>query len=195
MAAPFDLRRHTILLTIAGSRAFGVHRLNSDVDIKGVAIPTGADFHGFATPFEQATDPLEMRCFLDVLTATEQAVAAASKLEGTVFDLRKFLRLALDANPNLMDVLFARNEEIRVITPLGKRLRECRDLFLSARVRHTFGSYATAQLKRIETHRRWLLSPPSHRPSRAEFGLAELPILPADQLGAATAAIRARVEA
>jgi hypothetical protein len=169
----FPLRSHTHLLVVAGSRAYGVHRPESDVDVKGVAIPPAAWLHGCLRVFEQATEPDAIAAFLHDLAPEERAAAGRSKLEGTVFDLRKFLRLAAEANPNLLEVLFCRDAEVRLLTPIGRRLRDARSLFLSARCRHTFGGYAAAQLKRIETHRRWLLEPPDHGPTRAEFDLPE----------------------
>lgn len=191
----FDLRAHTILLVVAGSRAFGVHTDASDVDVKGIAIPPAPYFHGCMSAFDQVTDPGAIATFSQDLTAAEREIAARTHLEGTVFDLRKFLRLTAEANPNLLDLLFCRDEEVRVMTPLGRRLRESRQLFVTARARHTFAGYATAQLKRIETHRKWLLNPPDHAPTRAEFHLPERTVIAADQLAAATAAIRSRVDA
>lgn len=191
----FPLRPHTHLLVVAGSRAFGVHHGGSDVDVKGVAIPPAAWLHGCMRQFEQATEVDDIACFSADLHRDEREVVGRTKLEGTVFDLRKFLRLAAEANPNLIEVLFCRDEEVRLITPVGRRLRETRSLFLSARARHTFGGYATSQPKRIETHRRWLIHPPEREPARADFDLPERTVIPADQLAAAAAAIRSRVDA
>lgn len=191
----FPLRPHTHLLVVAGSRAFGVHHPDSDVDVKGVAVPPAAWLHGCMRQFEQATAAEDIAAFGADLGADERDVVARTKLEGTVFDLRKFMRLAAEANPNILEVLFCRDEEVRLVTAVGQRLRAGRALFLSARARHTFAGYATAQLKRIETHRRWLLHPPAHEPVRAAFDLPERTVIPADQLAAASAAIRARVEA
>ena len=191
----FPLRAHTHLLVIAGSRAFGVHRSDSDVDVKGVAVPPSRWLHGCMNTFEQANDPQDIASFAQDLREGERAVVQATKLEGTVFDLRKFVKLAADANPNLLELLYCRDDEVRLITPVGQRLRDARGLFLSARARHTFGAYATAQLKRIETHRRWLLHPVEHAPVRAEFDLPERSLVSPDQLLAAAAAIRERVEA
>jgi predicted nucleotidyltransferase len=190
----FPLRPHTHLLAVAGSRAFGVHHADSDVDVKGVAIPPAAWLHGCMRQFEQATEAHAIASFIGDLRDDERAVVTRTKLEGTVFDLRKFLRLAAEANPNIIEVLFCRDDEVRLITAVGRRLRAARTLFLSARARHTFAGYATAQLKRIETHRRWLLHPPDHEPTRAEFDLPERTVIPADQLAAAAAAIRSRVD-
>lgn len=190
----FDLRARTILLTIAGSRAYGIHTDASDVDVKGTAIPTAPYFHGFVHAFEQADSAAMLAPFTEDLNPAERAVAAASKLEGTVYDLRKFLRLASDNNPNILDVLFSRDDEVRVQTRAGRALRAHRDLFLSARAKHTFSGYAAAQLKRIKGHRKWLLDPPKAAPTRAAFGLPEHTLLPADQLAAANAAVRKELD-
>ncbi len=39
---------------------------------------------------------------------------------------------------------------------------------LDLRAGYTFSGYAVAQLKRIKTHRRWLIHPPTHKPTRQE---------------------------
>lgn len=190
----FPLREHTILLTVAGSRAYGIHRAESDVDLKGVAIPPKAYFHGYLSRFEQADKASEMRTFADLLNAEERAAVAATKLEGSIYELRKFIGLAADCNPNILDALFCRDEELRLATPLGEKLRENRALFLSAKAKHTFSGYAAAQLKRIRGHRAWLLSPPKAPPTRAAFGLPEFTLIPADQLAAANAAVASKID-
>jgi len=190
----FDLRAHTHLLTVAGSRAYGVHTEASDVDVKGVAIPPAVYYHGISKTFEQADDADPIQVFMGDMSDEEQAISARVKLEGSVYELRKFIRLAASANPNIMDVLFCRDEEVRVLTPLGAKLREHRNLFLSARARYTFAGYAASQLKRIKLHRRWLLHPPRAAPLRSDFGLPEKTLIPKDQLAAANAAVRKRTD-
>lgn len=190
----FDLRDRTILLAVTGSRAYGMHRPDSDVDVKGVAVPTARYFHGFARRFEQADRAEEIAAFADLLNPEEREAVARTKLEGSVYDVRKFVGLAADCNPNILDVLFCRDAEVRLATRAGQRLRERRDLFLSAKAKHTFSGYAAAQLKRIRSHRKWLLDPPTRPPTRAEFGLPEHTLLPADQLAAAEAAVRKKLD-
>lgn len=190
----FPLRDRTILLIVAGSRAYGIHTPTSDVDVKGIAIPPSPYFHGCARKFEQADGVEHIRTFLPDLNLDEQRIVAGTKLEGTVYEIRKILGLCAEANPNCLDLLFCRDEEVRLNTPLGRKLREHRHLFLSAKARFSFAGYAHAQLKRIRGHRAYLLNPPDHQPTRAEFGLPEHTLLPADQLAAAQAAVRKRVD-
>ena len=174
----FDLRAHTHLLVVAGSRAYGLARPDSDVDLKGVAVPPIGHFLGIHKPFEQADSKDQIAVFEDLV---------GEPAEGSVYDLRKFVRLAIECNPHVLDVLFCREDELLVCTPVGQRLREDRELFLSSRARHSFGSYARAQLKRIRGHRKWLMDPPQRKPTRSDFGLPEQGLMPREQLGAAEA--------
>lgn len=186
----FDLRAHTHLLVLGGSRAHGMHRPDSDVDLKGFAVPPAAWLHGFALSFEQADGPGDLDGFVDLLREGERDAG----VEGSVFALAKLAALAADCNPHVLEILFCRDDEVRFATPVGSRLRAHARAFLSRRARHSFGGYAAAQLKRIEGHRRWLLDPPGAPPERAAYGLPEHTLIPRDQLAAAEAAVRAKVD-
>lgn len=190
----FDLRAHTHLLTVAGSRAYGIHRPASDVDLKGFAIPPAAELLGLRKGFEVADAPEQMEAFRDLLSADELAACARTKLEGSVFELRKLARLALDCNPHVLDLLFCREEEVRLASPIGRAFRAERARVLSQRARYAFGGYAVSQLKRIQTHRRWLLEPPTRKPERADFDLPEVPEIPREQRLAAEAVVRKQLE-
>lgn len=185
----FDLRGHSHLITIAGSRAYGMDGPESDVDLKGVAIPPREYFHGCLRRFEQAASPTDLAVFVQDLTVDEQAIASSVKLEGTVYHIVKFVKFAAEANPNILEVLFCRDAEVRLSTTIGERLRECRDLFVSARARTSFGGYAAGQLKRLKAFRRWIEVPPVAPPTRAEFGLPDRPVAPPDRLTVANAAV------
>src|SRR5687767_13965948 len=142
----FDLRKHTVLLALAGSRVYGLHTETSDVDVKGVAIAPARYYLGYTRVFEQCDAPTEIEAsFFDALTEDEKEVSRREKLEGTVYELRKFLKLAMDCNPNILDVLFCADRHVRLETEAGKELRAHRELFLSAKAKHTFAGYAAAQ--------------------------------------------------
>lgn len=153
----------TIFLTRAGSHAYGLATPESDVDLRGVAIPPREYFLGFAQRFEQAEAP---------------------DPDLVIYDIRKFFQLAAACNPSIVELLWTAAEDHVLVTPLGQQLFAQRSLFLSRRAKQTFSGYAVAQLKRLNTHRRWLLHPPTHKPTRAEFGIPETSLLSADILGA-----------
>lgn len=181
----FDLYDYTILLTRAGSRVYGVHTPESDLDVKGVCIPPASFFLGLDR-FEQADSPDHFRDarFQELLTSEEREVCKRDPLEGSIYDIRKMLSMLLDANPNSLDLLFCRACDVLMSSSLGEELRANRHLVLSRNIKHRFTGYAFGQLERIKLHKRYLLKPPTHKPTRAEFGLAEQPDIPKDQLAA-----------
>ncbi len=193
-ACPFDLRARTILLGVSGSRAQGLAGPDSDVDLRGVAVAPPGVLLGFHQRFEQADQAQDMSVFAGLLTAGERCVAERTKLEGSVYALAKFVRLCADCNPNMVELLFCRDTELRLCTEVGTRLREAAPLFLSQKAGQTFTGYAMGQLKRIEGHRHWLLRPPAGPPTRAQFSLPERTLLPREQLLAADAEVRKKLD-
>jgi hypothetical protein len=154
-----------IFETLHGSRAYGLARPGSDWDYKGVIVGPPAWYLGYVGGPEQVElGPDHFR-----------------------FEIRKFMRLAAQANPTLLEILFTDPADHVVVTPAGERLLAARAAFLSKRVVGSFGGYALSQLKRIRTHRRWLLTPPERKPERVDFGLPERALVARDQLGAAEA--------
>lgn len=152
-----DIEKHTIFKALTGSRAYGLATPESDYDYRGVAIPSKPYFFGFADSFEQypTKDDKEER---DII----------------IYDVRKFFRLAMQCNPNVLELLWAPERCILVLTALGELLLAHRNIFLSTKVKETFSGYAFDQLKRIKTHRRWLLNPPREKPSREKYGLPKV---------------------
>jgi len=162
MEIPYVLKR-TIFETVVGSRAYGTFHADSDYDKSGVMIPGKEYFYGL-NRFEQ------FQGFPDE--------------DRTIYDIRKALRLISDNNPNCMDLLWAPERCITVLTPYWDAIRQQRELFVSKRCRYTFTGYAIAQLDRIRTHRKFLISPPKAPPTRTELRLPQESVFPTAQLKA-----------
>lgn len=167
------LPARTIYLTRHGSHAYGTSLPTSDVDIRGICIAPKKYYLGFTEKFDQT-----------VLTEPDI----------TIFDLRKFMHLAADANPNVLEILYTVPDDHLLVKSPMLRLFGNRDLFLSKKAKHTFSGYAVSQLKRINLHYKWLKDPPKEPPTRGEFGLPERTVISADQLMAAQAAIQKQLD-
>jgi hypothetical protein len=160
----FDVRKNTIYYARHGSHAYGTNIATSDEDFRGVAVAPKSHVMGFAHTFEQQE-----------IKGQEDSV---------IFDLRKFMGLAAECNPNIIEVLFVDDSDVLECTPAGRLLLDNRHHFLSKKAKFTFSGYAVSQLKRIRTHRSYLLSPPDHKPTREEFGLSTRHKITADMMGA-----------
>ncbi|MFH0901624.1 MAG: nucleotidyltransferase domain-containing protein [Pseudomonadota bacterium] len=171
----FSVEQHTIFLTLAGSQAHGTAREGSDVDLRGVCVaPLPVRLSLFST-FEQYEGPPCGSLAASVTPRLQAHPTAARgldiKTECVIFDIAKFVGLCAEANPNALEILFADEKDWVFETAAWRRLHGERNRFLTKKVQQTFLGYAMAQLKKIKTHRSWLQSPPTKKPSREEFGL------------------------
>jgi predicted nucleotidyltransferase len=169
----FDVEQRTIYRAIHGSIAYGLRTPTSDIDIKGFCIEPKAYHFGYKHRFEQQ----------------ERLASKGHPEDSVIYSFKKFVNLAAECNPNIIELLFVYEGHIDHMDKFGHEVRRNRDWFISKKARHTFAGYAHAQIKRIETHRRWLLSPPTHLPTRTEYGLQEQPEIPSGQLQTAQAMV------
>lgn len=171
----FPLEQHTIFLTLAGSQAHGTARDGSDVDLRGVCVAPLSVRLSLFRAFEQYEGQLPQTLAEVVVPRIEghptASRALAIKTECVIFDVAKFVGLCAAANPNALEILFADERDWVFESPAWRRLHDERRRFLTKKVQQTFLGYAMAQLKKIKTHRSWLLNPPMEKPSRDDFGL------------------------
>jgi hypothetical protein len=147
----------------AGSHLYGTNTPLSDVDYRGVFIPDERYFYGCILSTEQFED---------------------KKNDEIYFEIRKFMRLAMDNNPNIIELLFVPRNMWEVATYEWQVICNHKKLFLSKKAKHTFLGYAHSQFKRIKTHRNWLLNPPTKKPEPEDYGLIRETLMSDDDLGA-----------
>lgn len=68
-----------------------------------------------------------------------------------VYELKKFIRLLEQGNPNVLSLLWCNDRHILHITEEGKLLRANKNLFVGRHAFHSFSGYAKGQLHRM-TH-------------------------------------------
>jgi len=122
-----SLYEHIIYRCIVGSRAYGLAGGESDVDRRGIYLPP-ADLHwSLAGVPEQLERPATEECY---------------------WEARKFLTLALKANPNILECLYT--PLVELATPLAGELLAMRESFLSKLVYQTYNGYVLSQFKKLE---------------------------------------------
>lgn len=164
-----EVEQRTILIGLAGSHGYGLNRPDSDLDYRGVFIAPKRYYLGFDR-IEQKENGWDEPGIFPFLDKNKDTV---------IYELRKILQLLAGANPNVLELLWLRNYP--VITSVGQHLIEHKQLFLTKKVKHTYSGYAFAQIKKMETHRKWLLNPPQKKPLPSDFGIEdELPLIKDD---------------
>ncbi len=116
-----------ILKVYAGSYSYGTNVKDSDEDFRGVCIP-----------------PANYLLGLDKFEQKE-----TKEPDSVIYSLHKFVSLALNNNPNILDSLFVQKNHIIFINEYGKELRDLRYDFLCKKVYKTYGGYAYSQLKKM----------------------------------------------
>jgi uncharacterized protein len=122
-----DLWDRVIYRCVVGSMAYGLAGEGSDIDRRGFYLPP-ADLHWslFDLP-EQLENKETEECY---------------------WEIRKFITMALKANPNVLECLYTPLVELS--TPLADELIAGRSAFLSKLIYQTYNGYVMSQFKRLE---------------------------------------------
>lgn len=139
----------TIYETIMGSVAYGASTENSsDMDIHAITIPPmdwvfphvkGDYIPGFSD------NPEKFEHF------QQHHISAYEKdYDVAIYGIVKFFRLAIDNNPNVLDMLWVPDNCITHINEIGHHIRKNRKHFLHKGSFHRFRGYAHQQFKRLE---------------------------------------------
>lgn len=155
-----EAQKRAILLCLGGSHAYGTNTPDSDIDTRGIFIAPREYYLGLGS-CEQVQDLVN---------------------DTTIYELRKFVRLALGANPNILELLWT--DSYIKLTPLGQILVDNREAFLSKKVAYSFTGSAASQLHRIRQHRRYLMGEVPKKPDPADFGIQPQWQIGKDETGA-----------
>jgi predicted nucleotidyltransferase len=123
----YDLYSHVIYRCIVGSKAYGLDRDGSDIDRRGVYLPPASMHWSVYGVPEQLENTDTEECY---------------------WELEKFIKLALKANPNVLEALWT--PLVEHAEPVAELLRAERHIFLSKLVYQTFNGYAMSQFRKIE---------------------------------------------
>src|SRR5262245_51335549 len=121
-----DVSAFVVYRVMVGSRAFGVSTESSDEDRRGVYLPP-ANWHWSLTK------------------PPEQVEVFAPGVEEVDWEIEKFLRLALQANPNILETLWS--PEVLFTDETGAELRAMGGSFLSRHLYRTYSGYVLSQFR------------------------------------------------
>jgi uncharacterized protein len=127
-ASRSNLFDRVIFRCVIGSRAYGLEDDESDTDYRGVFLPPAElEWSLYGVP-----DQLE-----------------CDETQEHYWELRRFLVLALKANPNVLECLYS--PLVEKATPLAEELLAMRSIFLSRLVYQTYNGYVMSQFKKMQT--------------------------------------------
>lgn len=119
--------KHTILLGLGGSHAYGTNVEGSDVDIRGIALNSKEEIllgNGFDQVVNEETDTV-------------------------IYSFKKIINLLTNCNPNTIELLGLKPFQYLSIDKIGQKLVDNKDMFLSRKCINSFGGYANQQLYRL----------------------------------------------
>ena len=122
------LGKNIIILGLGGSHAYGTNIEGSDLDIRGCALNSKSEILTNEN-FEQFDD---------------------KDTDTTIYSFNKLISLLSDCNPNVIELLGLKPEHYLHLSPIGKEFLDNKKLFLSKKAVHSFGGYATSQLRRLD---------------------------------------------
>ena len=127
-----DYSQHIIYSAVVGSTAYGLATDESDIDRRGIYLAPTRDFWSLKKPPEQIDVP-------------------GDNHNDQYWEAEKFIKLALQGNPTVLEVLWADrwHHSLRA-NVAGLLIRERRDIFIGQHIMAPYIGYATDQMHRFK---------------------------------------------
>ena len=140
MDAKVIANENCILKYEVGSKLYGTDTPTSDTDYSGIFIANKEYYFGLFS--------------IDQVDVSEQSKLESGKndtdaIDFTLYEIRKFIRLATDNNPNILEQLFVPENKIIHSTKYGMQLLENSNIFPHQGLYHRFVGYAHSQKKKM----------------------------------------------
>lgn len=136
MAKP-DEKDKVILTGTIGSHSYGTATPTSDYDYMSVVIPPADVYLGLDNWGTAGTKD-------DVYEDSVKGL-----VEHRYFELKKFIGMCTNMNPNAIPLLWLQPEHYELMSPEGAMLVQARNIFNSKKAYHTFSGYAHGQLQKM----------------------------------------------
>jgi uncharacterized protein len=119
-----------------GSQLYGTATENSDYDSVGIFIPDLEYVLGF-----KRIETVD----LNIKDKDKSGKNTKFASDCTYYTLKKFCRLALDNNPNILEILFIPKNNVEKMSDISLELQSLYPFFVSKNVKHRFLGYAFSQ--------------------------------------------------
>jgi hypothetical protein len=128
--------KNLILKVRVGSHLYGTSTPESDEDFVGIFVPSAEYLLGLRR-IEEVD--------LGIKSKDVEGKNTKDAVDYKAYTLERFASLALQNNPNILEILFVNPENILFINETGQQLLDLRHEFLSTRIKHRFLGYAFSQ--------------------------------------------------
>jgi predicted nucleotidyltransferase len=128
--------KNKILEIITGSFLYGTNTETSDKDYYGIFMPSIEYVLGFRRCEEVD---------FSIMEKDESGKNTKNALDRKFYEFRKFIKLAMECNPNIIEILFVNKENTIFINEIGKELVDMRHMFPYKGLKAKFLGYAFSQ--------------------------------------------------
>jgi len=127
----------TIFKTLTGSHLYGLNTDTSDIDYLSVYLPDKKDIFGLNT-----------KDFIN-LSTNKNTKNTVNDIDEMSYSLKKYLKLLLKNNPNIIETLYSRGKNLITLDPIFEYLYINKNKIVSKKVYTTFLGYAKSQKDKL----------------------------------------------
>jgi len=140
------LKDKIALLTFGGSIAYGLDTAESDIDIRGIVMPSVSDLLGVSYLYSDKEKSNKRLIFSK--EGFEQVTDIPT--DTTIYVLNKIIGLLYKSNPNTIEILGGHPDSYTMVSKYGQMLLDNKEIFLSKLAYGSFAGYARAQFQRLK---------------------------------------------